>query len=215
MESNIPLPNGYIWSTINLDDDKELDEVYKFLARHYVENGKFRFNYSKEFLLWALKPPGYIKDWHVGVRGINGRLYGLITGIPVHVHIENNDMKMAEINFLCVHHGLRLKRLAPVLIKEITRRANLLNIWQAVYTAGVKLSNSITISQYWHRPLQPKKLLEIGFTNLKPRMTLSRTIKLYKLPETQKLSGIRLMTVEDIPQVCKLLNSYLKSKTKL
>jgi hypothetical protein len=32
---------------------------------------------------------------------------------------------MVEINFLCVHKKLRDKRLAPLLIKEITRRVNL------------------------------------------------------------------------------------------
>jgi len=37
---------------------------------------------------------------------------------------------MVEINFLCVHKKLRSKRLAPVLIKEITRRVNLKGIWQ-------------------------------------------------------------------------------------
>ena len=40
---------------------------------------------------------------------------------------------MAEINFLCVHKKLRANRLAPVLIKEITRRVHVRNIWQAVY----------------------------------------------------------------------------------
>jgi len=34
-------------------------------------------------------------------------------------------MKMAEINYLCVHKQLRQKKLAPVMIKEITRRVNL------------------------------------------------------------------------------------------
>ena len=37
---------------------------------------------------------------------------------------------MVEINFLCVHKKLRSKRLAPVLIKEITRRVNLTGIFQ-------------------------------------------------------------------------------------
>jgi hypothetical protein len=32
---------------------------------------------------------------------------------------------MCEINFLCIHKKLRAKRLAPVLIKEVTRRVNL------------------------------------------------------------------------------------------
>jgi len=33
-------------------------------------------------------------------------------------------MKVANVNFLCVHKKLRKKRLTPVLIKEITRRIN-------------------------------------------------------------------------------------------
>lgn len=50
---------------------------------------------------------------------------------------------MTEINFLCVHKKLRDKRLAPVLIKEITRRVNLKNIWQAVYTSGQLLPTPV------------------------------------------------------------------------
>lgn len=28
----------------------------------------FRFDYSTDFLQWALKPPGYLRQWHLGVR---------------------------------------------------------------------------------------------------------------------------------------------------
>ena len=52
---------------------------------------------------------------------------------------------MVEINFLCVHKKLRSKRVAPVLIKEITRRVNLEGIFQAVYTAGVVLPKPIAV----------------------------------------------------------------------
>lgn len=50
---------------------------------------------------------------------------------------------MVEINFLCVHKKLRSKRVAPVLIREITRRVNLMGIFQAVYTAGVVLPKPV------------------------------------------------------------------------
>ena len=40
-------------------------------------------------------------------------------------------VKMVEINFLCVHKRLRSKRLAPVLIREITRRVNCKGLFQA------------------------------------------------------------------------------------
>lgn len=134
----------------------------------------------------ALTPPGYKPDWHIGVRQkTNGKLRALITGIPVNSHIYaqcvrargvaamhppprslgragSSNVPMAEINFLCVHKKLRSKRLAPVLIKEVTRRVNLCgarappslsarlwltatraDIWQAVYTAGAVLPRPV------------------------------------------------------------------------
>lgn len=42
----------------------------------------------------------------------------------------DSSIKTVEINFLCVHKKLRAKRLAPVLIKEITRRVNRMGVWQ-------------------------------------------------------------------------------------
>ena len=51
--------------------------------------------------------------------------------------------RMVEVNFLCVHKKLRAKRVAPVLIKEITRRVNRTGIFQAVYTAGVVLPKPV------------------------------------------------------------------------
>lgn len=58
---------------------------------------------------------------------------------------------MVEINFLCVHKKLRSKRVAPVLIREITRRVHLEGIFQAVYTAGVVLPKPVGTCRY--RPL--------------------------------------------------------------
>lgn len=77
-----------------------------------------------------MTPPGHYKDWLFGVRGgKKNKLYGFISGIPVTTCVRGKSIKMAEINFLCVHKSLRTKRLAPVLIKEVTRRVNLRNIW--------------------------------------------------------------------------------------
>lgn len=116
---------------------------------------------------------------------------------------------MAEINYLCVHKKLRSKRLAPVLIKEITRRVNLTNVWQAVYTAGVVLPQPVAKNRYYHRSLNPKKLIEIGFSHLQPRMTLSRTQKLYKLADTTSTPGLRPLEKKDVPSACRLLNAHL------
>ena len=145
--------------------------MYKLLKENYVEDddNMFRFDYSVEFLRWALQPPGYYPDWIVGVRiKSNSKLVGFITGIPVVLVMQDEKYKtkMTEINFLCVHKKLRQNRLAPVLIKEITRRVNIKNMWQAVYTAGIVIPTPVVQTRYYHRSLNPKKLIEVGFSGL-------------------------------------------------
>lgn len=113
---------------------------------------------------------------------------------------------MVEINFLCVHKKLRSKRVAPVLIREITRRVNLNGIFQAVYTAGVVLPKPVGTCRYWHRSLNPKKLIEVKFSHLSRNMTMQRTLKLYRLPDSTKTPGFRKMVPDDVPKVHKVLN---------
>jgi len=72
--------------------------------------------------------------------------------------------------------------MAPVLIREITRRVNISGLFQAIYTAGVILPKPIGSCRYWHRSLNPKKLIDVKFSHLTRNMTMQRTIKLYKLP---------------------------------
>ncbi|XP_073064517.1 glycylpeptide N-tetradecanoyltransferase 1-like [Primulina eburnea] len=207
------LPTPYEWITCDIDSEEVCNEVYTLLTNNYVEDDEnmFRFNYSKEFLCWALRPPGYFRSWHIGVRvKTSKKLVAFITGIPAKIRVRETVVLMAEVNFLCVHKKLRSKRLAPVMIKEVTRRIHLENIWQAAYTAGVVLPTPITTCQYWHRSLNPKKLIDVGFSRLGARMTMSRTIKLYKLPDQTSIPGFRKMERHDLPAVTRLLRNYLK-----
>lgn len=207
------LPAGFQWDTLNLDDPLVLTELYTLLSENYVEDddAMFRFDYPPKFLKWALQPPGWYQDWHCGVRVTkSGRLVGFISAIPATLRIYNHTQKMVEINFLCVHKKLRSKRVAPVLIREITRRVNLRGIFQAVYTAGVILPKPIATCRYWHRSLNPKKLIEVKFSHLSRNMTMQRTLKLYKLPENTKVPGFRKLVYTDIPQAHKLLTEYLE-----
>lgn len=157
-KEGMPLPESYTWCNIDMKDPDQAKELYDLLTNHYVEDdgGNFRFDYSIEFLTWALTPPGYKNEWLVGVRGgKKNRLYGFISGIPVTINTLGQSRTMAEINFLCVHKQLRQHRLAPVLIKEITRRVNLCDIWQAIYTSGTTLPTPFGSAVYWHRNLNP------------------------------------------------------------
>ncbi len=49
---------------------------------------------------------------------------------------------------------------------------------------------------------------QVNFTKLKPRMTMARTLKLYKLPDTTSLN-LELTETRDVPSLTVLLNNYL------
>ncbi|KAG8504989.1 Glycylpeptide N-tetradecanoyltransferase 2, partial [Galemys pyrenaicus] len=101
------LPQGFMWDTLDLGNAETL------LNENYVEDddNMFRFDYSPEFLLWALCPPGWLLQWHCGVRvSSNKKLVRFISAIPANIRIYDSVKKMVEINFLCVHKKLRSKR---------------------------------------------------------------------------------------------------------
>lgn len=205
------LPAGFTWCNLDLADDAVAQEMYDLLVQNYVEDddAMFRFDYSVPFLRWALLPPNHKPDWLIGVRGgKKNRLFGCITGIPVTMRLNGAPVECCEVNFLCVHKSLRAKRLAPVLIKEITRRVNRCDIWQAIYTAGVTIPTPFTGATYWHRSLNPNKLLDIKFSALPAKTPKARYIKLQKLRDAT-IPNMRSMEVRDVSAVTSMLNTYL------
>ncbi|EGP87678.1 uncharacterized protein MYCGRDRAFT_109408 [Zymoseptoria tritici IPO323] len=210
------LVDGFEWCGIDLEDKEELQEFYDLLYNHYVEDteGSFRFNYSKEFLAWALKPPGWTKECHIGVRtktgddGKKGKLVASIAGIPVSLTVRGKQVDACEINFLAIHRKLRNKRLAPVLIKEVTRRYYLNGIYQALYTAGTLLPTPVSTCRYYHRSLDWEHLYKNGFSHLPPHSSELRMKLKYKLEDKTALKGLRPMKPADIPAVKELLSRY-------
>ncbi|KAI6240079.1 Glycylpeptide N-tetradecanoyltransferase [Aphelenchoides fujianensis] len=206
------LPAQFKWSDIDLHNDTELQELYKLLSDNYVEDDEsmFRFDYSTELFKWALLPPGWRKEWHCGVRAVTSeKLVAFIAAVPCTMSVRGKEIRMVEINFLCVHKTLRSKRVTPVLVREITRRVNLVGIFQAAYTAGVVLPKPITVSRYWHRSLNPKKLIECHFSRLNRNKTLQWTIKHYMLPKETAAPLIKLEE-RHLESAFKLLTDYLK-----
>lgn len=69
---------------------KQLKELYSLLNENYVEDedNMFRFDYSPQFLKWALKPPNWVQDWHCGVRVTKSKkLVGFISAIPATIRV--------------------------------------------------------------------------------------------------------------------------------
>ncbi|KAF4974326.1 hypothetical protein FZEAL_8755 [Fusarium zealandicum] len=202
---------GFEWVTMDLTDEEEIKEVYELLNKHYVEDDEamFRFNYSPSILRWAMMPPGWKKDYHVGVRATQSRkLVAFISAIPVKLRVRENVITCSEVNFLAIHKKLRGKRLTPVLIKEITRRSNLNEIWQGLYTAGVVLPKPVSTCRYFHRSLNWQKLYECGFSPLPANSKPQYQVRKYALPDNTSTRGLRVMEEKDLEAVMDLYKRY-------
>ncbi|KAM7221261.1 Acyl-CoA N-acyltransferase [Rhypophila decipiens] len=208
----IPLAlDQFRWVTMDLTNDQELEEVEKLLYGHYVEDDEamFRFKYSKAFLRWLLMSPGWKKEWHIGIR-VGPTLCAFISAVPVNIRVRNNTLPMPEVNFLCIHKKLRGKRLAPVLIKEVTRRVNLTGVWQAIYTGGIVLPRPVSTCRYFHRALNWTKLYECKFSPCPPNSKPQFQVRKYKVPDNTSTQGLRELQAKDLDAVHSLLERYLK-----
>ena len=89
-------------------DETQLNELYLLLNQNFVENEDFRFDYTMDFLKWALSPPGAHNNLLFGIRNsTTKKLIGFISSVPVKIRTKSVVTKMVEISFLCVHKKLR------------------------------------------------------------------------------------------------------------
>ncbi|EKD21807.1 Glycylpeptide N-tetradecanoyltransferase [Drepanopeziza brunnea f. sp. 'multigermtubi' MB_m1] len=208
-----PLLPGFEWVTMDLTREEEIQELFALLYGHYVEDDEamFRFNYSQSFLRWALMCPGWTKEWHVGIRAsASQKLVAFISAIPVALRVRKKTLHASEVNFMCVHKKLRSKRMAPVLIKEITRRCYLLKTWQAIYTGGVVLPKPVSTCRYFHRSLDWQKLNDVGFSPLPANSKPSYQVRKYALPDHTSTKNLRPIEARDVDGVLSLLQRYLE-----
>lgn len=118
-------------------------------------------------------------------------------------------LRSSKSTFCVSTKSFRSKRLAPLLIKEITRRCYLQGIYQAIYTAAAYLPTPVASCRYYHRPLNWLKMYESGFSGIPGNSTKGRQIAKYHLPSTTQTPGLRLMQADDLDAVHELLERYL------
>lgn len=127
-------------------------------------------------------PPGWKRSWHAAVRAQkSGVLLAFISAIPARLRLSDREQTFVEINFLCVHKKLRTKRLAPVMIMEITRRVHLEGIFQAAFTAGVFLPTPVACCRYAHHATEKYRLRSLTRSVRKFRLFSSLFYKFYVL----------------------------------
>lgn len=138
------------------------------------------------------------------------KLVAFISGVPIRLRVREKSFDASEINFLCVHKKLRSKRLAPVLIKEVTRQVHLTGTFQAIYTAGVVLPTPVSTCRYFHRSLNVQKLVEVRFTYQPRNMTMARMIRQHKVPASPRIAHLREMEEKDVAKVSELYARYMQ-----
>ncbi|EJD35139.1 acyl-CoA N-acyltransferase [Auricularia subglabra TFB-10046 SS5] len=187
-----------------------MNELHDFLVLHYIqgEEEPYRYDFTADFLRWALLPPGYYSDWHIAVReSATGELVGFIAGVPLRIRIRPKHVAILQtcaISFLCVHQKYRGQHLAPVLMSEISRRAQLRDVHQRFYTTGTTLPRVISMTQYHHRCLNFAQLNRIGYVAPPDGQTLEEAIASHRVPESTSIPGLREMRVDDVPAVTRL-----------
>ena len=106
--------------------------------------------------------------------------------------------------------ALSARRASSSLPRALTSRIIPMLFIMAVYTAGVVLPKPVASCRYWHRSLNPKKLIEVGFSRLQHRMTMGRTIKLYAVPKEPRTQGLMPMSQGTAAGAHELVSNYLK-----
>jgi glycylpeptide N-tetradecanoyltransferase len=192
------LPAEYTWSSLDLTDTANRDELVDFLDRYYVEDeyGEFRLHYSSDFIKWIAIRDNYDPELSVGIRVVKtGKLAGFVLGTPLKLQVNSKQLTTLNINFLCIHNKLRHNGVATLLITEITRRGQLKGYEQAHYTSGRFLPTPIISSTYYHRAINIETLINTGFTSLEGNTKLEDVKAALKLPD--KISDKKFREIEE------------------
>ncbi len=158
----LDLPPDFEWAVLDTKDPKVLDEVINFLAKHYPN-----IKYPQGLLEWYFNSDSHFKI-PLGIRVSQTRaLVGFIFGRRRPVVFDQVRMIGFEINQLCVHAKCRKKGMAPVLIKEATRRILIEDpeVQCAIYIISAKtgVPNEFCQNTIYQRPINTERLITNGY----------------------------------------------------
>ena len=70
----------------------------------------------------ALQPPGWLRDWHIGVRVIkSGKLIGFISGVPAHIRVYDQYVCAYIICLITLQYCLSYTRCRGSLVRRRLR----------------------------------------------------------------------------------------------
>ena len=170
------LPLDFNFKTLGTN---HLDEIFNLLNNHYIEDDQHivRLTYSRDFIYWYIKniTPGLI----LGLLH-KKNLVGIITSMLTEIMVNDEKIKIAYIDFLCVQTNIRGIGLGTCLYEEINLRLRNMGIMRIYFTLSsesrmavsseARLRASRTLSsESRNRSLGGKLVLAVGL----PETTLS------------------------------------------
>lgn len=203
------LPENFNWNEINPNSESDIDDLYNFLYENYMQkNDNFGLHYTKESLRWYLSNPKFYKNMFLFVKYKN-KVVGFIIATPENISVFNKNDIIFNTTFLCVDKKIRDKSLGAIMIKELLRRMYFNNVKYGYYTSPLDLPNKLTMSNYYHRPLNIKKLLDINFITKPNSISIKSFEKLYRVKD-KKTTDYESLSLKTLNICVKEYNNYYK-----
>jgi glycylpeptide N-tetradecanoyltransferase len=186
-----------------------MNDFYNFLYDNYNQiEDNVGLHYSKESLKWYLDNPKNFKDMFLFVKYKN-KVVGSIIGTPINISIFDTVNTIIDTSFLCINKSIRHKSLAALMIKELLRRMYNNGVKYGYYTSPLTLPNALTKSNYYHKIINIKKMLDINFISKPSSISIKSYEKLFRLNDTLN-TDVRKLTLNDIDKCMNLYNSHYK-----
>ena len=96
-------------------------------------NSSYRLSYSNEFFEYLFNNPDQKNLYLLSIVN-NNRMIGYVFAKKHIISLKNQIKPIVRVNFLCLDKSNTNKRLAPLMIEEITTIANLSEIYHAIFT---------------------------------------------------------------------------------
>jgi hypothetical protein len=201
------------YTIVNLDQNN-LEEIVDFLNANYhdskftlvdtnnlVTTKKYHTVFDKSFI------PS--NSQILGLRlNYNNQLVGLMVGTPKTYQLKNKKSTGLQVTLLCINKLIRGKSTTTYLMSEFVNR------FQSSYPMGLFFTEAtvptpISKVSVYKRPLNPQKLYDIGYFEIKDKTVVTKMIDKYtiirKLP-----SNIIKLNPEWIPKLHSIYNEYME-----
>jgi len=194
--------------------DEDYDIASDFIDKFYYQGEvNFKLDYSSEHIKWlnTITEEMHNNLCYALVFRDSKIFVGFIMGTVVNFVLNEENIKMTEVNLLCVHPSLRQKNYGLYIINEFVRRVGMVGYCEAIYTGINKLNwptQYISTAQYYHRPLDLDYLLNLNFTTCEPYKSIEEKKKKIYLPLVPK--GLKELDEKNIDIAYNLLSEYVK-----